>query len=197
MSKQIGISGLSTFDDKFGGIYRGTVVDNEDPLKLGRVKVRVYPMFADVDIEVIPWAISCNPLFAGAGDGFGWFAIPAINSNVYCMFEQGSPYQPILIGEASDAIKGQPTDRITNYPNRKVLRSSSGIEIYIDDTLKRARIVHPTGEYIEIDGSGVTISSPAVFVYGNVNIDTGATGVFSTTDSKQVSVANGIVTDIT
>jgi uncharacterized protein involved in type VI secretion and phage assembly len=78
--------------DKYYGKYRATVLDNIDPMQMGRIMVQV----ADVS-NVIPssWAMPCLP-FAGIQSGF--YAVPAIGSGVWVEFEQGDPDYPIWVG---------------------------------------------------------------------------------------------------
>jgi len=154
---EIGKTNLKIHSDKFPGIYRGTVMDNVDPLQYGRVKVKIYPMLADVETTNLPWAVPMYPIWEGAGTGIGYFAVPDIGTNVFVMFEMGDIYQPVYIGEAPDAVKGLPSDRTTNYPNRKVIKSSSGIKVIIDDTAKTIDVVHPVTARIFIDALGNVI----------------------------------------
>ena len=111
-------------------------------------------MFSGVETDLLPWAIPMYPIWEGSGDGIGYFAVPDIGTYVYVMFEQGSMYQPIYLGEASTGTKGLPAERTTNYPNRKVLKTSSGITFYVDDIAKHIKVVHPTGTYILVDTTG-------------------------------------------
>ena len=76
----------------FLGKYRATVLDNVDPLQIGRLMVQV----PDVS-NVIPstWAMPCVP-FAGIQSGF--YAVPAIGSGVWVEFEHGDPDYPIWVG---------------------------------------------------------------------------------------------------
>ncbi len=59
---------------KYYGKYRGTVIDNVDPMQIGRLMVQV----PDVS-NVLPstWAMPCLP-FAGIQSGF--YAVPDIGS---------------------------------------------------------------------------------------------------------------------
>lgn len=77
---------------KFYSKYRGTVLDNVDPLQTGRLLVQV----ADV-AGVLPstWALPCLP-FAGPLSGF--YAIPTIGSTVWVEFEHGDPDKPVWTG---------------------------------------------------------------------------------------------------
>lgn len=77
---------------RYLGKYRGTVVNNVDPLKIGRIMATV----TDVS-GVIPtsWAMPCLPV---AGINSGVFTVPQIGSGVWIEFEQGDPDYPIWTG---------------------------------------------------------------------------------------------------
>jgi hypothetical protein len=77
---------------KFYGKYRGTVINNIDPLQIGRVQVLV----PDVS-NLVPssWAMPCVPL---AGKQEGTFMVPQLGAGVWVEFEQGDPDYPIWVG---------------------------------------------------------------------------------------------------
>lgn len=77
---------------QFLGKYRGTVIDNLDPLQIGRLLVQV----PDVS-NVLPstWAMPCVPV---AGIQSGCFAVPPVGSGVWIEFEQGNSDYPIWTG---------------------------------------------------------------------------------------------------
>lgn len=77
---------------KYLGKYRGTVIDNVDPMQIGRLMVQI----ADVS-NLIPstWAMPCLP-FGGIQSGM--FVQPAIGSGVWIEFEQGNPDYPVWVG---------------------------------------------------------------------------------------------------
>lgn len=163
---KLGTTGFNTTEDKFPGIYRGKVLSNTDSDMLGRIKVQAYPMFAGItDPDELPWAVPMYPIWDGAGDGIGHFAVPDVNTFVFVMFEAGDMYQPVYLGEAPTAQKGLPTERTTNYPTRKVIKSSSGITFYVDDTINEIKAIHPTGTTITVDITG------KVSVYSVHNVD--------------------------
>jgi len=77
---------------KFFGKYRGTVVNNVDPMQIGRIQA----MVPDVsNVMLSSWAMPCVPV---AGINMGVFTLPLIGSGVWVEFEQGDPDFPIWVG---------------------------------------------------------------------------------------------------
>ncbi|MGN9809528.1 phage baseplate assembly protein V [Micromonospora sp. BQ11] len=77
---------------KYYGKYRATVVNNVDPMQIGRLQVIV----PDVS-HVVPtsWAMPCVPI---SGINNGTFALPLMGAGVWVEFEQGNPDHPIWVG---------------------------------------------------------------------------------------------------
>jgi len=156
--------------DKYSGFYRGFVLDNLDPKKLGRIKVNIHGVFDRIPSQHLPWATPAEPIFSGAGLGYGNFNVPEVGSYVFCFFEANDLYQPVYFAEALDGVHGLPVERTTNYPYRKVQKTKNGIVIIIDDSAKEIYVNHPSGSYLKIDesgnivinGEGITISGTSV-----------------------------------
>ncbi|MCK1393826.1 phage baseplate assembly protein V [Bradyrhizobium sp. 1] len=74
------------------GKYRAVVINNIDPLQIGRIQVMVPDVGA-----VIPtsWAMPCVPT---AGINAGFFAVPVIGAGVWIEFERGDSDYPIWVG---------------------------------------------------------------------------------------------------
>lgn len=141
-------------DRDFSGIYRGKIVDNNDPDKLGRCRIQIYPMFYSIAADMLPWATPAFSLFSGAGDGTGSFCVPDVGSFVFAFFECGHHTQPVYFAEAQTAQKGIPSESATNYPSRKVWKSGQGLTVYVDDSNNELSINHPSGTKIVIDNTG-------------------------------------------
>jgi uncharacterized protein involved in type VI secretion and phage assembly len=77
---------------KFYGKYRGTVVNNIDPLQIGRLQAIVPDVSA---IMLTSWALPCLPV---GGIQTGIFSVPPIGAGVWVEFEQGDPDFPIWTG---------------------------------------------------------------------------------------------------
>jgi Type VI secretion system/phage-baseplate injector OB domain len=103
--------------DGFYGKYCGTVENNVDPRRRGRVQVSVPSVLGDGRMS---WAEACVPY---AGPGVGFFAVPPVGALVWVEFEGGDPDCPILAGAAwrdeqapaqgDPAVKVWKTDAIT------------------------------------------------------------------------------------
>ena len=74
-----------------GKTYIGVVEDNNDPKKMGRVKVRVMGIFDNTPVESIPWA---NPWKDLVGDHF---ALPDKGKVVTVVFENSNTNNPEFI----------------------------------------------------------------------------------------------------
>ncbi len=77
--------------NRYYGKHRGTVVNNIDPMQIGRIQVSV------PDVSPIPgtWAMPCMPI---AGKQEGVFMVPQIGAGVWVEYEQGDPDFPIWVG---------------------------------------------------------------------------------------------------
>jgi hypothetical protein len=145
---------ISEQETRFFGKYRGRVINNADPMALGRLLAEV-PAVRGVTPN---WALPCTPY---AGPGVGMLFLPPIGANVWVEFEGGDPQHPIWTGgfwnegEVPGSISGQ------IGPAYKVIKTES-TTIIIDDT--------PDSE-----GVTVTIVSPqGTFHWPSQSADLGA-----------------------
>ena len=112
------LSSLQPDSNKLLGIYRGVVEDNKsDPLKSGRIKVRVFGIHTHIKektsregipTEELPWSQPALSLFEGSVSGFGAFIVPLQGSHVFIFFESGNPMKPIYFASAP----GVPTEEV-------------------------------------------------------------------------------------
>jgi len=80
-------------------IWLGPVVDNNDPEKLGRCRIKVFSLFDDLEDSAVPWAFPVtNNMFAGGPGGFGSISIPKIGAIVRVRFSEGNVYSPEFYG---------------------------------------------------------------------------------------------------
>ena len=83
---------VATCGKLYFGKYRGTVIDNLDPMQMGRILALVPDVLGDLPSS---WAMPC--LSVGGAQG-GMFTVPIIGSGVWIEFEQGDSDYPIWTG---------------------------------------------------------------------------------------------------
>jgi uncharacterized protein involved in type VI secretion and phage assembly len=74
------------------GKYRATVVNNIDPMQIGRIQAMVPDVAGFIPST---WAMPCLPV---AGINTGVFTVPMIGSGVWIEFERGDPDYPVWVG---------------------------------------------------------------------------------------------------
>ncbi len=115
---------------RYYGKYRGTVIDNDDQNKKGRVKVSVPAVLGDLNT----WAMPCVPY---TGSNAGHYFVPEVGAGIWVEFEAGDPSYPIWTGgfwADSDAPKNERS--ADPDPAVKVLRSKEGLIVSMDDSGK-------------------------------------------------------------
>jgi len=99
-------------------IYVGTVVNGNDPQKMGRVTVRVPHIFDNVADGDLPWAIPDR--MAGPAGNVGGSAscmIPLAGSKVYVFFQLGNIHSPIYSTDILNTQFFASTVFGAEYPN--------------------------------------------------------------------------------
>jgi uncharacterized protein involved in type VI secretion and phage assembly len=167
-------------DRKYFGKYRGMVLNNVDPMQIGRLMVQV------PDISgLIPstWAM---PSFPVTGKQMGTWWLPQIGAGVWVEFEQGHPDYPIWSGcwfgsaaevpalalAAPPAVpnfviqtQGQNTIMISDLPGPTggiLLKTTTGAMISVSDTgitisNGKGAVITMTGPTVDINAGALTI----------------------------------------
>lgn len=139
------------------GVVIGIVADLDDPLKLGRVRVKL-PHLGD---QLSDWARMASPM---GGKDRGLFMRPELEDEVLVLFEHGDPRRPSIVGafwssaDPPPADDGKPVDN-----NWRFFRSRSGHLLKFDDTsgAERIEIVGKGGDHkllIDVSGKKIEIS---------------------------------------
>ena len=125
---------------QFLGKYRGIVVDNVDPERLGRLKVHV-PSVLGADV-VTGWALPCLPFGGAAGQGSLW--IPEIGAGVWIEFEEGHVHYPVWVGTFWSKPDGEnevplpvdadgETGEVVDPPTRRILSTLKSHSLQFED----------------------------------------------------------------
>ncbi|MFC1457165.1 phage baseplate assembly protein V [Microvirga arabica] len=158
---------------KFYGKYRGTVVNNIDPMMTARIQAIV----PDVsNVMLTSWAMPCLPV---AGVQTGMYTVPLIGSGVWIEFEKGDPDYPIwtgcFYGSAAEvpalALTVPPV--ITGITFQTPLQNGLSVNdvpgplggIVMKSATGATLIVNDTGIYIQNGkGASIVMVGPAVTV---------------------------------
>ncbi len=143
------------------GVVVGVVTNNQDPDKLGRVKLR-FPWLSDTDES--NWA---RIAAAMAGPNRGLFLLPEIEDEVLVAFEHGDPRFPYVLGALWNGKDAPPADNADGKNDVRMLRSRSGHVIRLVDTdgAERIEITDRTGDNtVTIDSASNAITIGATDV---------------------------------
>ena len=112
--------------DTLNKIYSGIVVENDDPRRIGRIKVKIKGIFSEDDIEAIPWCRPLLPSTTGGSPDRLAFSVPDIGSAVEVSF-RGSFYNPIYTSSRIFESQSPKTIFGDGYPNTSGEISPSGV----------------------------------------------------------------------
>jgi hypothetical protein len=160
--------------DRFYGKYRGLVLNNMDPLQLGRVQAMVPEVLGEIPSG---WASPCAP-FAGVQAGF--FAVPMIGAGVWIEFEAGDTSRPIWVGGwwGTAEVPMKPLG-VPATPQTKILRSDLGLIIALDDTAQTISVSDAAG----LNQVVVSVLTGTVTVKGAIQVVTESPLIFQGSQS--------------
>jgi hypothetical protein len=110
--------------------YIGVVEDNNDPLKIGRVKVRVLDVFDDIEVSAIPWASPWKDLNGNQ------FNVPEKGKVLLVVFDSGDEHKPEFISADHYNVnleKKLTSLSTTDYVSMKSLIFDHKTQIYVND----------------------------------------------------------------
>jgi hypothetical protein len=183
--------------DKMYGNFTGIVINNNDPEKQGKCRIRVYGVFGDeVPDSDLPWAL---PDFNNVGSLVGSFTVPPVGALVKVYFDRGDVYLPHYTTKAVKSNK-QPTQKDKDYPNNIVLiETDDGDYITFNRKTKVLKVYHNTGSQFIInkEGEAVIHSAPSVRLDSTTQVilgDSGGYVVTAPTPGQIVTQSGAILT---
>lgn len=112
---------------RINGVVVGVVTNNQDPQKMGRVKVK-FPWLSDADES--NWARVATPM---AGKERGFYFLPEVDDEVLVAFEHGDARFPYVVGALWNGTDTPPADNADGKNNVRVIKSRSGHVIRLTD----------------------------------------------------------------
>lgn len=109
------------------GVVMGIVTNNQDPERLGRVKIK-FPWLSDSDESY--WARVATLM---AGKDRGTFFLPEVGDEVLVAFDHGDINHPYVIGALWNGVDTPPETNADGKNNIRKIKSRSGHELIFDD----------------------------------------------------------------
>jgi uncharacterized protein involved in type VI secretion and phage assembly len=143
-------------EKQYFGKYRGTVINNIDPMQKGRIQV----MVPDVsNVAISSWAMPCVPI---AGKQMGNYVVPQIGAGVWVEFEHGDPDYPIWVGGYWGTVAEVPSLALAGIPGNPniVVQSSAQNTFVISD------VPGPTGGIMlkSTTGASITVNDTGIYI---------------------------------
>lgn len=141
--------------ERIYGVAVGVVTNNQDPDKLGRVKLKL-PWLSDTAES--NWARVVTPM---AGKDRGLYLLPEVDDEVLVAFEHGHVERPIVLGSLWNGSDTPPAKNDDGKNNLRVLKSRSGHVVTLDDTdgAEKITIADKTGKnVITLDSKNNSVS---------------------------------------
>ena len=207
--------------------FIGTVVSIDDPTQLGRIKVRVDGIHGSSILDKdLPFAQTIVPITEGGTQGlgnnlgvqvgarvFGIF-LDAQDSQMPLVFGSMPKYEDASAGDRSTPQLARGTNTLTKtlnlagtiiadpyaaeYPHNKVITTTSGHAIEIDDTpnAERINIHHKSGSFIEFHPDGKIVVKAGKGIFIDAGFDANIKAVDSTIEVTGTLNMTGVKGDV-
>lgn len=144
-------------ESKYYGKYRGVVINNIDPMNMGRLMVQV------PDVSAIPLSFAM-PCFPVTGKQMGFWSIPQIGTGVWVEFEAGDPDYPIWSGCWYGSAADVPALALATQPplSSVFMQTATQVTLQLSDLPGPAGGIlmkTATGAMIMVNDVGITISN--------------------------------------
>ena len=206
-----GMGGMNLQDldpKKFQDKWTGKVIDNKDPLKMGRVRIRIFGLYDDVMDNLLPWALP-EQKYLGASTSN--LIIPENDAIIRGYFENGDPFKPIYEGmitvenpvevairsfagmrKPGDSILDEATNDL-DYPDVMVLfKTDDGDGLTVNRSDGTFKFVHRSGLKMLIDPDGsITIEQSMSLKFRNpepAHMSVKLEGAFNLTANGEVNI---------
>ena len=163
----------------------GRVVENADPLGLGRVKVQM--MWQEAGSEKTPWIRLLQP---HSGSGKGFYFVPEIGEEVLVGFQGGNAEKPYVIGTQ---YNGKEKSGYADKENCiKAVHTRSGHKLVFTED-ESILITDKSGNEILLDtkGSNITITAPETMTLNAKNLN------INVSQNMTTNVGNNMITNVT
>jgi uncharacterized protein involved in type VI secretion and phage assembly len=159
-----------------------TVVDNDDPLLLGRVQLN-FPWYSDDSKS--NWARVAT-LFAQGGAGTSF--IPEVGDEVIVGFDHGNLEAPVVLGSVWNG-KQRPPDPIRKLNFKREIVTKNGLKIILDDAQQNPTITISTNPSVPTNACSIVMDSQGNITIQGQTIKLQGMGVTATLANGKMDVS--------
>lgn len=148
--------------------YTGVVEDNQDPMRLQRVRIRVPGIHGDIPTQDLPWVSRWIDGYLGGVDGDADIDVPPVNAKVVVFYfdknEEDGVYKGSIITEPhSENID---VDQFKKTKTRKsvVLESADSV------TTIAGSVIRDITNVYDVDADNYSVNSNGVKIQGNGDV---------------------------
>lgn len=168
------------------GYLSGTVINNVDPLGIGRIKVRV-PELMDNSLGELPWVGPHKSSPFGQGQGYGVYGSPAIGSKVRIRLQNNDLNYGLHEADNYETVDANPKFK---DPNTWGFKDPVGNELFVNMSTGDWQFTTKAGTKVFHDGAGNLV----VNVVNNETSTVGGNATRTVTGNSTTTV-NGSQTD--
>jgi phage baseplate assembly protein gpV len=155
----------ATAQDYTGSLFLGRVVNNADPLGLGRFQVRIPGLYEE---GALPWVGSVRYSPFGVGKGFGMYGSPKVGSTAIIELQDGDANMPICHGFI---LTDPDKDPAYASPDTWGYVDPSGNRLLVDMAAHTWTWTHSSGTTYNINAAGdltaTVVGNQTINVQGN------------------------------
>lgn len=182
---------IQDYNSPINQFFIGTVVENNDPQGLDRIKVAI-PELYDPKLGDIPWCLPVKQPIFGQGSGYGFYGVPALNSKVLILLQKNDPNFPMYIGSIMLASMVG-TQAGYNSPQKYGFIDPSGNKLQVDMETQTWTFTHSSGANVVINKDNkITVNCKDAEVNAQTStvINTETSTVNCTTSNVKCTTAN-------
>lgn len=169
-------------------IYKGEVIDNNDPLHLDRIKCRI-PELYDNELGEVPWILPVKYCLFGQGSGFGSFGVPPVGAIALVELQGNDPNFPIYRGYMLTEENVNTKYVAGTYG----ILDPNGSELFVDTNSKTLTYTHVSGIQFVLNADGTF----AVNVPKDENVQIGGNANINVTGNANLTVGGDATGSIT
>jgi Type VI secretion system/phage-baseplate injector OB domain len=171
--------------------YTGVVVDDNDPKKRQRVRIRIPQLHRNVPDDKLPWSMPQAEGQMNAGGGVGTVKVPPKGSHLFLKYDDDEPHHVYYGGSpTTDNVHKDNEILKEDYPDTMGHVDQAGNKATVNTRKNTITTTHVSGSQTHIDGAG------NVTVFGAGKVTVAASGDLVLAAGGNISIHAGGNVDV-